>query len=322
VHVKFSAVQQDAGDFLSGDPAFLVLPYEGIGLVFLDGVGSVDVRRDLQFDRNSMTVTPIRSTEIVPILMSYSQNFPYRMRDTVRALGIGIGDRLFFGKTVLLSVQGSSFGETASLDYVGKAGRAKMDVYTARRRTASVSFRFIRYQDDTGNMAGGTRLLPTYAEELVGILNGLYMPSANIELTLKTSAPATVNRRLGTPMSKDNFLSQVAPLRDMHADMTVFFVGQYKGTTDPLGEAFRDLKCAVVDDAPQHALTLTPDDQINYGPNPLARPKSDRDLHVVLAHEIAHLLGAGHLDEPDNLMSMHLQTLRLSKDTVRSFDRN
>ena len=321
MHIKFSAVQQDGGDFLPGDPAFLMLPYEGIGLAFLDGVGSVDVRHHLQFDRNSLTVTPVRSTEVSPLLMTYSQNFPRRERDTVLALSTGIGDRLFFGKTVLLSIQGSSYGETASLDYVGRAGRAKMDVYTAKRRTASVSFRFIRYQDESGNMTGGTKLLPTYAEELIGVLNRLYMPSANIELTLKTSAQAVVNRRLGTPLSKDGFLNHVAPLRDNHADMTIFFVGQYKGTTDPLGEAFKDLKCAVVDDAPHQALTLTFDDQINYGPNPLARPKSDRDLFVVLAHEIAHLLGAGHNDDPDNLMSMRLQTLRLSKDTVRAFNR-
>jgi Matrixin len=321
VRIKFSAVQEDAGDFLSGDPAFLVLPYEGIGLAFLDGVGSVDVRRELQFDRNSLTVTPVRSTGIFPSLMTYSRSFPYRMRDTVLALGMGIGDRLFFGKTVLLSIQGSSYGETASLDYVGKAGRAKMDIYTAKRRTASISFRFIRYQDDSGNMAGGTKLLPTYAEELIGILNRLYMPSANIELTLKTSTQENINRGLGTQLSKESFLNHVAPLRDKGADMTVFFVGRYKGTTDPLGEAFRDLKCAVVDDAPHQALTLTRDDQITYGLRPLDRPKSDRDLHVVLAHDIAHLLGAGHTDEPDNLMSMGLQTLRLSKDTVKAINR-
>ena len=197
-----------------------------------------------------------------------------------------------------------------------------MDVYTAKRRSVSVSFRFIRYQDDTGNMTAGTKLSPTYAAELIGILNRLYMPSANIELTLNTSTQAIVNRGLGTPMSKANFLSHVAPLRDMGADMTIFFVGQYKGTTDPLGEAFPDLKCAVVDDAPHQALTLTFDDQINYGPNPLDRPGSDRDLHVVLAHEIAHLLGANHTDEPDNLMSMRLQTLRLSKDTVKAVNRS
>jgi hypothetical protein len=321
VRIQFSPVQPDGGDFLAGDPAFLVLPYEGIGLVFLDGVKSVDVRRDLHFDRSSLTVTPVRSSAIFANLMSYSQNFPQRMRDTVLALAVGITDRLFFGKTVLLSIEGSSYGEAPSLDYVGKAGHAKMDVYTARRRTASVSFRFIRYQDDAGNMTAGTKLSPTYAAELIGILDRLYLPSANIELTLRTSAQANVNGPLGTPMSKASFLSQVAPLRDMGADITVFFVGRYKGTTDPLGEAFRDLKCAVVDDAPHQALTLTRDDQINYGPSPLDRPQSDRDLHVVLAHEIAHLLGANHNDEPDNLMSMRLQTLRLSKDTVKAVNR-
>jgi Matrixin len=321
VHVKFSAVQPDGGDFLAGDPPFLVLPYEGIGLVFLDGVKSVDVRRDLHFDRSSLTVTPVRSSEIFANLMSYSQNFPQRLRDTVLALAGGIADRLFFGKTVLLSIEGSSYGVPASLDYVGKAGRAKMDLYTAKRGTASLSFRFIRYQDDSGNITAGTTLSPTYAGELIGILNRLYLPSANIELTLNTSTQVNVNRALGTPMSKASFLSHVAPLRDMGADITVFFVGQYKGTTDPLGEAFRDLKCAVVDDAPHQVLTLSLDDQINYGPNPLDRPRSDRDLHVVLAHEIAHLLGANHNDEPDNLMSMRLQTLRLNKDTVKAINR-
>lgn len=321
MHVKFSAVQPDGGDFQSGDPAFLIVPYEGAGLVFLDGVGSVDVRHDLRFDGTSLTVTPVRSTEIYPLLMTYSQNFPRRARDTVLALDIGLADRLFFGKTVLLSIQGSSYGKTISLDYVGRAGRAKMEVYTAKRRTASVSFRFIRYLDESGSMAAGTKLLPTYAEELIGVLNQLYMPSANIELTLKTSAQANVNRRLGTQLSRDTFLSQVAPLKDATADITIFFVGQYKGTIDPLGEAFGNLKCAVVDDAPHQALTPTFDDQINYGPDPLARPRSDRDLHVLLAHEIAHLLGADHTSEPDNLMSDRLQTLRLSRDTVRAFNR-
>lgn len=108
MHVKFSAVQPDGGDFLSGNPAFLVVPYEGTGLVFLDGVRTIDVRRDLHFDRSDLTVTPVRSAGIFPNLMTYSQNFPQRMRDTVLGLAMGIGDRLFFGKTVLLSIQGSS----------------------------------------------------------------------------------------------------------------------------------------------------------------------------------------------------------------------
>lgn len=62
------------------------------------------------------------------------------------------------------------------------------------------------------------------------------------------------------------------------------------------------------------------DDAIYYA-NSLDRPKSDRDLHVVLAHEIAHLLGTGYNDEQDNLMSMRRQDFRLSKDTVRAINK-
>ncbi len=109
------------------------------------------------------------------------------------------------------------------------------------------------------------------------------------------------------------------------ADLTVFFVGKYKGTTDPLGEAFGDVDSVVIDDTPWQYIApeanwprpSVTDDQINYAGRPLDRPKSDRDLHIVLAHEIAHWLGAGHNNEADNLMSMGRQDFKLSKETVR-----
>ena len=63
-------------------------------------------------------------------------------------------------------------------------------------------------------------------------------------------------------------------------------------------------------------------ERINYLKDPLGRPKSDRDLHVVLAHEIAHLLGAGHNGDPDNLMSMGRQDFKFSKDTIRQINKN
>ena len=42
---------------------------------------------------------------------------------------------------------------------------------------------------------------------------------------------------------------------------------------------------------PPNSLT---DDEIYYSEGRLHRPKSDRDLHILLAHEIAHILGADH----------------------------
>ena len=55
------------------------------------------------------------------------------------------------------------------------------------------------------------------------------------------------------------------------------------------------------------------DDQIYWSKN---RTASERDLHIVLAHEIAHILGAGHNYGQDNLMSMNRQDLKLTKNIV------
>jgi hypothetical protein len=324
---SFSAVWKDCG-FLEATPPFLVIPSEGIGLVYLNGVRSLNMVDDLKFDRTNLTVTAVNASDISRQLMLYSQNFPLRVRTDVLGLAGSIRNLTHFGRAVLLAIEGTVAGVTAAVDYVKSGSRAKLDVYTAKRRTVAVSFRFIRYQNDAKEMRGGTALAPPYAQELVGVLNRLFLPSANIELTLKSSVYADVNRQLGPVILKDNFLRYIVPLRDQSADVTVFFVGTYKGTTDPLGEAFLDFNCAVVNDSPWQFIapeTAWPhpamsDDEINYA-NPLDRPKSDRDLHIVLAHEIAHLLGAGHSDEQDNLMSKRRQDFKLSKDIVRAINK-
>src|SRR5260370_22579712 len=176
-------------------------------------------------------------------------------------------------------------------------------------------------------MRSGTALARRYAEELVEILNRLYLPSANIELTLKSSEYAMVNAKISNMILKENFRKYIVPLRYQSADLTVFFVGGYKGTNDPLGEAFPDVHCVVVNDSPRQD-DLAPetawprrgvtDDEINYAGHPLDRPKSDRDLHIVLAHDIAHVLGAGPNHEQDNIMSKGSQDFKLSKITVRT----
>jgi hypothetical protein len=325
--VNFSSVWKDSG-FLEASPPFLVIPYDGIGLVYLNGVRSLNIVDDLKFDRTNLSVTEVNANDIARYLMLYSQNFPLKVRTDVSGLAGSIRNVTHFGRAALLAIDGSVAGVTAAVDYVKSASRAKMDVYTAKRKTVAVSFRFIRYQNDAKEMKSGTALEPPYAEELVGVLNRLFIPSANIELILKSAGYANVNRQLGPVILKENFLNYIVPLRDQGADLTVFFVGRYKGTTDPLGEAFANFNCAVVNDSPWQFIapdTAWPDpgrsdDEINYAGHPLDRPKSDRDLHIVLAHEIAHLLGAGHNDEQDNLMSNHRQDFKLSKDTIRAIN--
>jgi hypothetical protein len=319
----FSEICKDSG-FLDSTPPFLVIPDDGIGLVFLIGVKALNVRLDLKFDRTNLSVTVVNNSDLHRYLMRYSENFPANahMLSDILALAGPIRTRMHspYG-SVLLSIEGRLSGYTTYLDCVRKGSSTRLDVYPTERQTKALSFRFIRYQNETGTMTGGTTLAPPYAKELTAVLNRLYLPSANTELILKSSEFADVKEKLGDSITRDAFLKKVAPLRDPTADVTVFFVGQYKGTDDPLGEAFRNFACVVVDDGPhQYIAPETQEDEIQYSDNPVARPKSERDLHIVLAHEIAHVLGAGHNDEQDNLMSNKRQDFKFDKGTVRAIN--
>jgi hypothetical protein len=305
---------------LDGSPPCLVVPYEGIGLVCLGGVRNVDVRRDLKFDRTNLDVSVVGPKDALMTLMTYSENFPQRVRSDILGLTGNIWNLTQFGSTVL-AVEGSVAGSSASLDYAGRSGRAKLDVVTVKRRQIAVSFRYIRYRDGNGAMTGGTSRDPAETEQLMSVMNRLYMPSANVELTLRSAKTESLQQALGPAVGLENFKKHVLPLRDRSADVTAFFVGKWTGGDDPLGSAFAADKSVVVDDAPlQYIAPETgwpsnqmTDDQIYWSKN---RTASERDLHIVLAHEIAHILGAGHNYGQDNLMSMNRQDLKLTKDIV------
>jgi len=90
---SFSAVWQDSG-FLSANPPslvvpLLVVPLEGIGLLYLNGVRSPDVRRDFKFDSTNLTVTPVHASDLRKTLMLYAENFPSNVLTDVLASTAG-----------------------------------------------------------------------------------------------------------------------------------------------------------------------------------------------------------------------------------------
>ena len=83
----FSEILKDSG-LLDSTPPFLVIPDQGIGLVFLIGVKALSVRHDLKFDRTNLSVTVVNSSDLHGYLMEYSNNFPSnpRMMSDILAL--------------------------------------------------------------------------------------------------------------------------------------------------------------------------------------------------------------------------------------------
>jgi len=324
---SFLEVYKDSG-FVKSTPPFLVVPYEGIGLVYLHGPKTLDVSRDLKFDRGNLSVDIVKH-DLQMRFMVYAENFPVRTKEEILAETSSALTSMQSG-TFILAVEGFSTGVAAHLDYQGKSGSAKLDVVTVKRRTVDVAFRFVTYS------GGGTTKKPHEAEEIMAVMNRFYLPGANVELRLSNAKSETINRPLGVPVTKENFTNHVVPLRDSKAHVTVFFVGKWEGDQGhTLGTTFHNFASIVVTDNPHqfiapvasqlpHGIKLPPgitDDEINYMGGWKDRPPSDRDLHIVVAHEIAHSLGAGHNNEGDNLMSMGRQDLRFNRGTVLAIGR-
>ena len=82
---NYSAIWKDCG--ASATPPCLVVPYEGLGLVRLNGARPFDVNRDLKFDRTSLTVKVVTPADVLKTLMIYADNFPRAVHDEVLALG-------------------------------------------------------------------------------------------------------------------------------------------------------------------------------------------------------------------------------------------
>jgi hypothetical protein len=291
--------------------------------VYLQGLKTLDVSRDLKFKRENLSVEIVKH-DLHRRFMTYAGNFPGRTKDEVYA-ETGAALTSMRSGHFILAVEGLSTGIIAGLNYEGKSGTAKLDVVTVKRRTVDVGFRFVTYQ------GGGTTKKPHEAEKLMEVMNRLYLPGANVELRLSSAKSETINRPLGVPMSKENFINHVAPLRDSKAHVTVFFVGKWEGDQGhTLGTTFHNYASIVVTDNPHQfiapvasqlplgiKLPHSPtDDEIKYMGQWKERPPSDRDLHIVVAHEIAHSLGADHNQQEDNLMSMGRQDLRFNRGTV------
>jgi hypothetical protein len=207
---NYSAIWKDFG-FLSATNSaspYLIVPYKGFSLVCLNGVRPFDVNRDLKFDRTNLTAKVVASADVLRRLMIYAENFPRTVRNEVLALGSTALNLIQSGST-LLSVEGSIAGSVTTLDCVSRSGRARLDVITAKRRKIAVSFRFVRYKGSAGQMTGGTSMDPATAENLLDVMNCLFLPSANIELTLLSARAENLHQALGSAILLENFQKHV-----------------------------------------------------------------------------------------------------------------
>ena len=121
---NYSAIWKDCG-FLGSTPPCLVVPYEGLSLVCLNGVRPFDVNRDLNFDRTNLTVKVVTPASVLNQLMTCAENFPQSVSDQILALGGNVRNLIQYGSPVLSVEGGISISEDPNIRFTYVSNGAK-----------------------------------------------------------------------------------------------------------------------------------------------------------------------------------------------------
>ncbi|MFN8650356.1 MAG: hypothetical protein U0133_00450 [Gemmatimonadales bacterium] len=186
----------------------------------------------------------------------------------------------------------------------GKESR-EAGVGVSQPKSFALAFRFLRHTDGTST-APDTAHDPKEVDRWIAELNWIFGPQANVHFTLQDTDWVTVGRKPDQPIKEPFFLETVASAPSTNADLTIYLVGDWRGSSnDADGTYYRDRKIVVLTDAPNHPEI----------------PKEVDIFLLVLAHEILHHLRAlrgatGHHDRKNVLLSSGIQTLRIDKQLI------
>ncbi len=301
--IRFAAILKETG----------VEPNEGYIATGLGGSNLLSVHDaktlDLRFDHNKLEVRQVTRDQLARVSTVLSEQFlrwGLLAEDSAKAYSAAMYASVNSALHSRLFLVTGKVSGTTQIQAVDGMSRPKLDVLVLPPRVFTVAFRFVQHLDAFNNMTPVTNLNPSDARWLINKLNWTYGPQANLSFTLVDADWATVDRQLAEPLSEQAFINYVAGLRNQRADLTIFFVGRWKGG-EAGGTFYADLNSAVVESNPK---TLP----VTAGSDPFI---------VNLAHEVAHFLlydRLGYLpNHPDTdgvLLSTGIQSSRLSRQLV------
>ena len=172
-------------------------------------------------------------------------------------------------------------------------------------------------------MKAGTSLDPAEAERLLAVMNRLYLPSANIELTLLSTKAENLDHALGPAVGHRQFPEIRSAAARPNGRSDRILRRQVEGHDRPAGSEFDAHKSVVVDDAPWQFIAP----QTAWPPHQVTDDQLDDLINPRRTAPIATCTSCWPTKSPtssapvtttetDNLMSMSRQDLKLNKDIV------
>jgi hypothetical protein len=298
---SFTAVFKETGV----DPLnrFMVVGLRSANVVVLHDAKGVDLR----VDNKKLEVHQVTREQGNNVLSAfYDQFIKWNLvaEDSMKAYWGAMHNSLNFGlHSRLLFVTGKVPGLT-EIKAVYRGIPLTLEVAVVPHLFFTVAFKFLQHLDESGNMKVMTPWEPSDGRWLINKLNWIYGPQANITFEMVEADWVKIDKSLDQPLSEKNFLNYVVKQKNKRADLTIFFVGRWKGG-EASGTYFANEQAAVVEG--------NPNDPVGPGADPFL---------VTLAHEVAHFLTfeqdsvTFHHDRPNVLLSTGLQSTKLDKQLV------
>ena len=213
----------------------------------------------------------------------------------------------------LLAVVGRTPKEATIKAESGKTV-ASLDVRVASELNRTVSFLFFRYAGedlyDRRRASYGTSHAPEDSESLLAAINAIYKPQANISFSLNKNEFFDAAHILGKPIKKSQN-SLFTDAIDRKADWTVCFVEQYDdgiGFHAFIGKPGERQRACVISDSISGEVKVSS----------ITEPK---DVFVmVIAHELAHGLGAAHSSRDGVLGALPYQGILIDKNLLKTIN--
>lgn len=224
--IRFAQIFKETG--VEPNEGYMTVGLGGSNLLAIHDANKVDLR----YDRTRLDVHEVHRDQLARVSGVISDQFlkwGLVSEDSAKAysfamlgfLSSAVHSRLFL-------VSGKAPGSTP-IEAVDGASRLKLSVVVLEAQVFSVALRFLQSLSATNTMTPATAYTPSDARWLINKLNWTFAPQANISFSLADADWTRVDRQFGDQFGDAAFKSSLVPLRNQHADLTVFFVGKRRG---------------------------------------------------------------------------------------------
>jgi hypothetical protein len=288
---------------------FMVVPLEGTNFVRIHGAQDFN----LQYNRSSLGILKVTREQLARVSTAMHEQHTkngmlltenrHRLREITNTLPYSVSSM----NSALYLITGKTRGIHKVKAVSGRTS-FEFEVAVVPKGFYTIAFKFLQHSDGAGGIKTPSKWKPSDAQWMIDRLNWIYGMQANVFFGIHEADWVKIDRHFADQIDRDAFFNIIAKRKNNSADLNVFFVGKYVGTSGEAGGTFDPIEeTAVVDD----------------NGNGVPVTEGEDAFTVILAHEVGHFLikmrseKSGHHDREKVLMSTGYESTKIDKYLVK-----